>query len=143
MKSQADIGIVKLLIHLVLWMGWLLLATFIVASIALLNEKPVPDPPDSVLKIALPVIALLSAILGWFAIHLKKHLFWIRQNLSIENGAGRAIFLGFSIAALTGGGLSVLALLAPRLLWGANLSPYFGITVGIFFLVLLFPRLPK
>ena len=126
-------------------MGWLLLACFLFASIEMLRNEvePVQDAADSVLRIALIVTSVVGFICGLAAVHLKKHLFWIRRKISIEDGAGRAVFLGFSMAALTGGGLSALAMFAPRILWGETNMPIFGVVIGVIFLYLLFPKLPR
>lgn len=132
----------KILIHLVLWMGWLLMACFVGASVILLNGEAEPGTPDKVLRVALVVTSVIGFLFGLAAVHLKKHLFWVRRKDSIEDGGGRAIFLGFSMAALTGGGLSALAMFAPRVLWGETGMPIFGVGIGLVFLVLLFPKLP-
>ena len=133
----------KLLIHFVLWIGWLLLAYFVGASIVLLQSEAEVGQVDNVLRVALFITAVVGAIFGLLAAHVKKHLFWIRKKLTIEDGGGRAIFLGFSMAAITGGGLAAVALFAPRLIWGETVMPMMGAAVGILFLVVLFPRLPR
>ena len=137
----------KLMIHLVLWMGWLLLAYFIVAALMMirteLGEGEEFEAADGVLRTALIVTSIVSFGFGIGAIHIRKHLFWLRRKIDINDGGGRAIFLGFSMAALTGGGLSAIALFVPRVLWGETTMPYIGVFVGAVFLVLMFPSLPR
>ena len=132
----------KLLIHLVVWMGWILLACLIIAS-ALELRKPIEAKPDQVLQWALPITAVIGVLTGLAALHLRHHLFWIRRKIDIEDGGGRAIFLGFTIAAMTGAGMAFFACFATRFLHNSNNGPILGICVGLLFLVLLFPRLPK
>ncbi|MDF1814402.1 MAG: hypothetical protein P1V20_19510 [Verrucomicrobiales bacterium] len=130
------------MIHLLLWMGWLLLAYFVVASFFMLRSETEALPSKTGLRIALIAISILGFALGWAAAYLKKQLFWVRRKVTLEDSGGRAIFLAFSMAALTGGGLSALALFAPRIIWGEQIMPIAGIGIGLVFLVLLFPRIP-
>lgn len=120
-----------------------MLAYFVVASIIVLRRPVETSTPDKVLQIALPVTGVLGFFFGLGALHIRKHLFWIRRKINLEEGSGRAIFLGFSIAALTGAALSALTLFAPRMIWGASILPTTAVVVGIVFLIGMFPRLPK
>jgi FtsH-binding integral membrane protein len=124
-------------------MGWLLLGYFVAASLMMIRSEVEPGEADNVLRLALIVTSIVGFLFGLAAVHLKKQLFWVRRKVTIEDGGGRAVFLGFSMAGLTGGGLSSLAMFAPRLLWGEIQMPVAGVGIGLVFLVLLFPRLPQ
>lgn len=131
--------------HIVLWIHWVLFLIFVGASLLIILSGPDLDDgkPDAQLRTAYLTVATVTGSLGigtWWG---RKRFFLTSSRLNVGTSKGLILYLFLSVGILLLGFTAFVSLYLPYLLWGELVMPSVGFLVGVAFLVLGFPRIPR
>ena len=136
----------RIAVFIVLLLVWLVLFYFVGASGMVLFFGPEPaDPEEPLESFRYGLIATSSVIglMGAVAFLIRRRLFWGAGQFTFGGASGIALYVSLSLLIPAAGFFSSMALFMVRFTWGAFVMPLIGVCVGLVFLVLAFPVLPK